>query len=95
LIAIPINSSTSSSYHHCNGHHLSSPFPLFLRPPSSSLLPSGSFMTYFMIWYQVERPKLSLKNLNGISEEDFPTVDVFIPVYNEPLQVRKEEEEEE
>jgi len=52
-------------------------------------------MTYFMIWYQVERPKLSLKNLNGISEEDFPTVDVFIPVYNEPLQVRKEEEEEE
>ena len=48
---------------------------------------TGSSVTFFMIWNQLERPQLRLRDLEGLDMEDYPTVDVMIPCYNEPLQV--------
>jgi hypothetical protein len=47
----------------------------------------GSFITYFMVWNQVSRPKLRLKDLR-IPRRDLPKVDIMIPCYNEPVEVR-------
>lgn len=47
----------------------------------------GSFITYFLIFNQCDRPKLRLSKL-GIPREDMPTVDIMIPCYNEPVKVR-------
>jgi len=46
----------------------------------------GSFITYFMVWNQINRPKLRLNEL-PLAPKEYPTVDVMIPCYNEPVEV--------
>jgi len=50
------------------------------------IMVGGSFITYFLVWNQIERPQLRLHDLK-IAKEDYPTVDVMIPCYNEPVEV--------
>ena len=63
---------------------------LFLSLPliiaETLIVVCGSFITYVLLWNQIERPKLRLNDLS-ISKKDLPTVDVLIPCYNEPVQV--------
>lgn len=47
----------------------------------------GSFITYFLVWNQCRRPKLRLVDLK-VERQELPTVDVMIPCYNEPVEVR-------
>ncbi len=47
----------------------------------------GSFITYFLVWNQCRRPKLRLLDLK-LERKELPTVDIMIPCYNEPVEVR-------
>lgn len=47
----------------------------------------GAFITYFMVWNQIDRPKLRLVDMK-IDRKQLPSVDVMIPCYNEPVEVR-------
>lgn len=51
------------------------------------IIAGGSFITYFLVWNQVTRPKLRMRNLK-LALSEYPTVDVMIPCYNEPVEVR-------
>jgi len=46
----------------------------------------GSFITYFVTWNQMERPQLRLADLK-IPLKDYPTIDIMVPCYNEPVEV--------
>ena len=73
-------------------HFLSEESTWFLSFPfiisETLIVVFGSFITYFMVWNQVERPKLRLNDLK-LQWKDLPTVDVMIPCYNEPVEVRE------
>lgn len=47
----------------------------------------GSFITYFLVWNQCRRPKLRLVDLK-LERKELPTIDIMIPCYNEPVEVR-------
>jgi hypothetical protein len=63
------------------------PFSLPFIISETLIVFGGSFITYFMVWNQVRRPKLRLHDLK-IERRELPTVDVMIPCYNEPVEVR-------
>ena len=46
----------------------------------------GLFITMFMIWHRIERPRKRLADMN-MKPADLPTVDVYIPCLNEPVDV--------
>lgn len=56
-------------------------------PPPQLSQTTGLFISYFMIWHRMLRPRKRLAAMN-IADADKPTVDVLIPCYTEPLEVR-------
>jgi len=46
----------------------------------------GAFITYFLVWNQCTRPELRLNKMR-MDPKDYPTVDVMIPCYNEPIDI--------
>jgi len=63
-------------------------FPLIIA--ESLIVMCGSFITYVLLWNQIECPKLRL-NVLPITTKDLPSVDVMIPCYNEPVEVRSQQ----
>lgn len=46
----------------------------------------GLFISYFMIWHRILRPRKRLSDM-PISDAEKPTVDVLIPCYTEPVEI--------
>lgn len=46
----------------------------------------GSFITYFLIWFQSSRENMRLSTMD-IPVSEYPTVDIMIPCYNEPVEI--------
>lgn len=54
----------------------------------TSLVIPGLFISYFMIWHRMLRPRKRLSYMN-LPDAEKPTVDVLIPCYTEPIEVRE------
>jgi len=71
---------------------LSTPSSYFISIPfivaETLVVCCGSCVTYFAVWNQVDRPKLHLADLR-IPVNDYPTVDIMVPCYYEPVEVSK------
>jgi len=53
------------------------------------LIIPGLSISYFIIWHRIERPRKRMVQL-GLPLKSYPTVDVFIPCYKEPVEIIKE-----
>lgn len=58
--------------------------PLILA--ETSLVIPGLFISYFMIWHRILRPRKRLSNM-PLSDAEKPTIDVMIPCYTEPVEI--------
>jgi len=53
----------------------------------TSLVVPGMFISYFCIWNKRERPRKQLSKMEKIKKFEYPTVDIFIPCLNEPVDI--------